>query len=323
MASAPEGGPRAYRAPAGGSVRPGDRRRAARRLGPVVTAPSTTLGPIFRDRRLDRRLRRDGYVVVPFAPLDVLAELREVHERLASGIASGYYASIHSDDVDYKGEADREIQARFWPRLQALLVDHEPVVGAFMVKHPGPDTVVPPHQDWIVTDESRVGALNCWVPLTEVTDEVGPMAVLRGSHRYLRGLRGSPTFPTQHGAIGERVHAELMEEVDVPLGSAIIYENRLLHATRPNRSDATRVVAYMSTVPAGAPRWHYFRDAAGDVELYEVDHDFFRTFTLGERPDGRLLETIPAYDVEGLTFDELAERHRRAQRWTLRRRGRR
>lgn len=262
---------------------------------------------VFRDRRLERAFQRDGYVVVPFLPQEVLEELLEVYRSLTSGIDAGYYASIHSSDDGYKAEADREIAQRFWPRLDEILLDHEPIVGAFMVKHPGPDTEVPSHQDWIVTDERVAGAVNCWVPLTEITDEVGPMSVLPGSVRYLDGLRGSPAFPTRIDGLGERIHRELMVEVEVPLGSAIIYDGRLLHATRPNCSDATRVVAYVNATVKGTPRRHYFRNEDGDIEVYEVPDDFHTNFTIGQRPEGTLLETVVGYEVEPLSFDQIRD----------------
>lgn len=276
---------------------------------------------VFQDRHLERKFQRDGYVVVPFVHQSVLEELLEVYRSVDAGIESGYYASIHSADRNYKANADREITRRFWPRLDGILLDHEPIVGAFMVKHPGADTEVPAHQDWIVTDERVAGAVNCWVPLTEITAEVGTFSVLPGSARYLDGLRGSPAFPTRFDGLGDRLHRELMVEIDVPLGSAIIYDGRLLHATRPNRSDETRVVAYVNATVTRTPRRHYYRNEDGDVEVYEVAADFHTRFEIGQRPEGQLLETLVGYTPEPLSFEEIRglQRGRRSPLHRLRR----
>lgn len=270
--------------------------------------------PVFRSRRLERRFKRDGYVVVPFADPDELHAARTVYDRLDSGLANGYYASMHSRDLDYKAEVDRELRARFWDRLSALLVDHEPVVGAFMVKHPGEDSAVPPHQDWLVTDERRFGAINCWFPLMPVDETNGQMSVLRGSHRYIEGLRGSPAFPTQIGPISDVIAEEFLVPVDVPLGSAIIYENRLLHGTPTNRSDAERVVAYLGAAPTGSGRVHYYIRPDGTVEGSRVHQDFFVDFNIGDRPEGDVFVEIPDYDITPLTAEELAARHLQANR---------
>lgn len=270
--------------------------------------------PVFRDRRYEHRFRRDGYVIVPFAEPEDLHAAREVYERLDSGVSSGYYASMHSLDLDYKADVDRALRSRFWGRLSSLLVDHEPVVGAFMIKHSGEDSAVPPHQDWLVTDERRFGAVNCWIPLMPVDNTNGQMCVLRGSHRYIEGLRGSPAFPTQVGPISDVIADEFLVPVDVPLGSAIIYENRLLHGTPPNRSGAERVVAYLGAAPAGSGRVHYYMRPDGTVEGLRVPQDFFVKFNIGDRPEGDVFVEIPDYTIAPLTADELTARHVRANR---------
>jgi hypothetical protein len=182
-----------------------------------------------------------------------------------------------------------------------------------MIKHPGADSSVPPHQDWIVTDEASGGALNCWFPVTPVTDEVGRMSVLPGSHRYLTGLRGSPAFPTQIEDISAAIAAELLEPVEVEVGEAIIYENRLLHGTPPNRSGDVRIVAYLSAVPRAADRWHYYLTDDGSAECYRVSKDFFVEFNIGERPRGELLDVVPRYSIDKLSLPELRELHARSR----------
>jgi len=156
-----------------------------------------------------------------------------------------------------------------------------------------------------VTDEESAGAVNCWFPTSTVDEAVGRMSVLPRSHRYLRGLRGSQVFPTQVADICREVADELLEPVEVAVGEAIIYENRLLHGTPPNRPDAVRVAAYISAIPAGAPRVHYYMTPGGTVEGFHVDEDFFTTFTIGQRPVGDPFVEIPDYTVPSLSMDEL------------------
>lgn len=268
--------------------------------------------PVLRDPQLDARLDEDGYVVVDFAGPDLQAELRAIHDELDSGIGEGYYATMHSPDGAYKEAAHRAITRCFWPVLAPLLADHEPLVGAFVVKHPGEDTAVPPHQDWIVTDEGDHCSVNCWFPTARVNEVAGPIRVLPGSHRYLRALRGSPAFPTEIDGIGPRVFDELMETVAIEDGQAIVYDNRLLHGTAPNRSGHLRVVAYMAAIPRGARRLHYLRHPDGRVEGFEVDEAFFRSFQIGEVPAGARFLELDHYEIEPFSFEDLAARHRQS-----------
>jgi ectoine hydroxylase-related dioxygenase (phytanoyl-CoA dioxygenase family) len=163
-------------------------------------------------------------------------------------------------------------------------------------------------------DERQHVAVTCWVQLTPVTEAEGQMRVLPGSHRFIGGLRGSPTFPTEIEGVSEELAERLMTAVPVEVGQAVVYDHRLVHGTPPNRSGRTRLVAYLSAVPRGASLLHFYRDAEGDVEVYSVDQRFFRTFTLGDRPTGEPADVIRGYSVEPLTYDELVERQRRDRR---------
>lgn len=273
---------------------------------------STNHRTVFHDRKLERRFRRDGFVVVDFAERQELTRLLDAYYATDSGITTGYYASLHSRDGEYKVSVDQTIRSSLWNRLDSMLVDHEPIVGAFMVKHQGDGSWVPPHQDWIVTDERAGGAVNCWFPLTPLDPDVGYMSVLPGSHRYLKGLRGSPSFPTEVGPICEVIAKDFLQPVPLELGQAIIYENRLLHGTPVNRSQSTRVCAYLSAMPRGASRVHYHLRGDGTVEGWNVAKDFFVTFNIGDRPEGDVFIEIPHYSIDPLTPEALSERHRGA-----------
>lgn len=264
--------------------------------------------PTFVDADLERAFRRDGYVVVDFASPDLVAELLDLYGRLDSGIDEGYYPSLMSEDRAYKTATHREVTDRLWPHLDALLDGYQPLLGVFMVKHPGPDTEVVPHQDWIVADESERPTMNVWLPLTPVTDETGRMRVLPGSHHWLEGLRGSPSFPTQWEATYERVRDELMVPVDLGPGQAMVYDIRVLHGTPPNRSGATRMVTSLYAIPEGAPPVHYYRAPDGTVTGYRVPEDFCTRFAIGEVPDGEPFVEIADYSVTPLSFEEITER---------------
>ncbi len=274
-----------------------------------------------RDRSLDRRFRRDGYVVVPALDAEQVAAALAVYERHDSGIDEGYYASIHSTSRDYKVNVDRELRQIVWDSCDRVLADHRCLVAALMVKPPTGSTIVPVHQDWNVIDESRGAGLTCWIPLTPVTELEGKMRVLPGSHRYLDGLRGSPGFPAPYQHISEQIDRELMVDVDVPVGHVMIMDGRVLHTTGPNTSGRTRVAAYLNAIPADAQPVHYYRTETGRVQGYEVDLEFFTSFCIGDLPQGTVFTEIDDYQRPPISMEELVRSHRRARRSVLVRRG--
>jgi hypothetical protein len=262
----------------------------------------------FVDPGLEAAFARDGFVVVDLVGPGCVEDLAARYEALDSGIDAGYYPSFQSTDRAYKTAANEAITEGLWPPLADLLEGYEPLLGVFMVKHPGPATEVVPHQDWVVADESERPTMNAWAPLTPVDQASGPMKVLPGSHRWLGDLRGSPSFPTAWEADWERVRDELMVTVPVEVGQAMVYDIRLLHGTGANRSDRTRVVSSLYAIPLGADPVHYHRHPDGTVVGYRVPSDFCTTHDLGAVPAGEPFVELPDYDVEPLGFDELAAR---------------
>jgi hypothetical protein len=263
----------------------------------------------FFDPALEEAFQRDGYVVVDFADAETVRALLEAYGELDSGIDEGYYPSLMSPDLDYKAETHARVRDLVWPHLSAVIDGYEPLLGVFMVKHPGPDTEVPPHQDWIVADESVRQTMNVWMPLTDITPEMGEMRVLPGSHRWLEGLRGSPSFPTQWEAEYERVRDELMEPVHLEVGQAMVYDIRVLHGTTANRSDETRIVTSLYAIPENTPPIHYYRSPEGVVTGFQVPSNFCTVFNIGDVPDGERFIEIPDYHVDQLSFEDIAARH--------------
>jgi hypothetical protein len=73
----------------------------------------------------------------------------------------------------------------------------------------------------------------------------------------------------------------------------------------------------MNAIPAGAQPIHYYRRDDGGVEGYEVDLEFFTSFNIGERPQGKVFTEIDHYELPPITMEELRRRQRRVRRRQL------
>ncbi|MEZ5321275.1 MAG: phytanoyl-CoA dioxygenase family protein [Microthrixaceae bacterium] len=265
----------------------------------------------LRSRRLDRRLARDGFVVVRAIQPESVRRALDVYEANPSGVEEGYYASIHSSSRTYKEQVDLGLRPILWPPLDDLLVDHRCLVAAMMVKPPRGNTEVPVHQDWNVIDEVDGAGLTCWMPLTPVTELEGLMRVVPGSHRLPTGLRGSPGFPSPYTPLADQLQEECMVDVEVGVGDVMIMDGRVLHTTGPNRSGRHRIAAYLNVIPAQAQPLHYYMSPDGQVEKFEVELPFFTSFQIGDRPDGKLVEVIDRYEPPTVTIEDVRGSNRR------------
>jgi ectoine hydroxylase-related dioxygenase (phytanoyl-CoA dioxygenase family) len=101
----------------------------------------------------------------------------------------------------------------------------------------------PWHQDEAYWDpELSYVALGCWLPMHDVTEEMGAMQFIPGSHRG--GVRNHT-----HVDDDAALHILLADDVDtsqaavcpLPAGGATFHHSRTLHHTAPNTTDRPRL----------------------------------------------------------------------------------
>ena len=290
-------------------------------------APPAASGarPALLDSELDRRLRSDGFVLVDLLDDDQVAELRGHYGTLHGWEGTGFEADLNNPDTDYRHAVSEALSAALDDRVTALFADHEPFLRVFLCKWPGEHSDLYLHRDWMYTDE-RLGHRTyvVWIALQDITGDTGRLQVLRGSQRFDPMLRGTNLNAewVQSDDVRDR-----LEAIDVPAGTAVIFDNQLVHASLPNTSGRPRLVTAIGMKQRGADLIHFHRPDDGAAARYAVDGEFFLTVTPGE-----LLAGPP--DLEPVEFVDVVERHvtpaelrthltpRRRRRWLPDRAGR-
>ncbi len=210
------------------------------------------------------RFASDGFLVVERLTTDEeLDWLTELYERLFDPAQRGDPGA----PVDRSGERNPErprLQQAFMPEFQhpellqttyhrnarryatALLGVHPDEITSWshMIRKAPGGPAAPWHQDEAYWErELDYHALGCWLPLHAVTEEMGAMQFVRGSHT-------AGVF--EHEPLGGDVVAHLLVadvEVDpadivacpLPKGGATFHDQRTLHFTAPNETDQPRL----------------------------------------------------------------------------------
>ncbi len=186
-----------------------------------------------------------GYVILPSLLSDtecdtLKQEARRVLREHGSDKATVYVgAAVHSDAFRKLADDPRVIAP-----LKALMPEGVMFLSDKIVyKSPEKTFATPWHIDAFYWRGTRP-KLSVWIPLDDATPANGTLKVLPGSHRQ-EWDTGNADLETTGGEFGNVVDNPTWEpgdEVacDVPRGSAVIFSDRLLHASCPNTARADR-----------------------------------------------------------------------------------
>jgi hypothetical protein len=272
----------------------------------AVEAPS----PPLHDPGLAARLEHDGYAIVDqFLDAAKIGQLLELFHSCDSPIhTQPFGASIFSDDLEYRAAVDRGIKEVIRPKVDTLFNGYRHCFSNFVVKKPQPETAaageVPVHQDITFVDESRHLSLGLWCPLVETSLQNGCLLVAPGSHTLNTGPR-APGTAHPYRQLDPIFHKKQLKTVPMKAGSAMIFSQRLFHASPPNHGTAVRVVVGGLFVPREAQLYCYYNDPSspGRMEVFEVDDLFYTRYLYRSRPEG-----VPCVGSVDYRYDRITPR---------------
>jgi hypothetical protein len=143
----------------------------------------------------------------------------------------------------------------------------------------------PWHQDSSEHGSDRVGEMQWWLALVEITPEMGAMRFLSGMHR--EGPLGS-TFNDDHGDLLAQ-YPKLTElyELSPPFhyqpGDATVHHGYMAHGAPPNETDRHRLAYLYSYVPDDTRWWGGHTENSG-AERVRLPDDPYAIVSLRQDP---------------------------------------
>ena len=182
------------------------------------------------------------------APIDRSTEVGPDGQNL---LLQAFFPEVHHPEV-LRTAAHRNAR-----RYAAALLQVDPDAisswGHMIRKAPG-GREAPWHQDEAYWDpEAEYHALGCWLPLHEVTEEMGAMQFIPGSHKL--GV-------LDHHAKGDPAMHLLTVDIDtstrvvcpLPKGGCTFHDKNTVHYTAPNQTDRPRLAFPTEFQVAPRPR---------------------------------------------------------------------
>jgi ectoine hydroxylase-related dioxygenase (phytanoyl-CoA dioxygenase family) len=258
---------------------------------------------LLRDESRHEHLVTSGWAPLPALDPEVTARLR----GLAVEMQESLVRHSRSSDVGFDelwGNAEeslrREVQAQIAvavaPFLQQTFEGFRPILYNFFVKRQrSPGSAVRYHQDFAMIDE-RGGdtALQLWVPLVDTTADNGALIVVERSHL-------DATWRRPHDFVHPLRNASLTDlppgarSLSLPAGHGIVFTNRTIHGSPPNRAGDDRYALGCVMVPRDLPLVHLVEKPGGGVEIWSFSDEDMLSFHPGCFPaSARLVETVAA-----------------------------
>lgn len=245
---------------------------------------------IFKSDEHQALFDKQGFIVLPFITPNEVAQLDKLFDELHPNLSSGgFFSGSYSGDISYKKKASDAVLKIFSRAYEELFVNYTPFGAAFLYKVPGENSELAAHQDWTIVDETKNVALNCWVPLCDVTKENGALSILPGSHFDNLNVVRAPTLPFFFSGDDEMVVKELVS-MEVSAGTAVILNQSVIHYSPPNRSNTIRKAITAGLKSKDAQMYfHYKVPDKDELEVFEMDDSFLISFKdfandIGKRP---------------------------------------
>ncbi len=237
---------------------------------------------IIRSDTLRETIHENGYTIESNIGAENVKKLYALYKELHHFDApqGGNFYSLYSDDIAYRKKVHDAIGEVLYLVYDTLFTDYKSVINSFIIKVPGPQSEFTLHQDSTGLDETKFSSLSIWIPLQDTNMENGTLCMVPKTHRFFYPYRGiSFASPFQHF---ENVLRTYLVPLDLKAGDIVLFDNRTVHYSHLNKSNADRVVVMSGLYPTVANIEMCYRDESkkdSPIEIYEMEEDFLLTNT--------------------------------------------
>jgi hypothetical protein len=260
---------------------------------------------ILKDKALDQHLLEEGYVIIPFLNETEIQEFKQFYEEQGIAKPKGLYATAHVDDAVFRGRINEYIKEKNVRAMNEYFDNCTPLGGTFIVKGPGEEGELMPHQDWNIVDEDQGHrSFNIWTTLVDTNEDNGAILILEKSHNKLRTIRGS-NIPCAFHQVYDQVWPK-MKMLPMKAGEALVYDHRLLHASHHNKTDELRLATVYGIISKSAQMKYYYKNNE-QIEEYDCVPEFYINENPFKGPNGLEKTRNVPYDFPLLNEDTFCD----------------
>ncbi|MFN3446287.1 MAG: phytanoyl-CoA dioxygenase family protein [Bacteroidia bacterium] len=213
---------------------------------------TTTRQPFFIDENKDKEFNELGYLVAGAISENSITKLIDIFTSLniPDSYGFGFNVGLNTNEHHIRKTMQDAIKEILEPEVTKLLNNKYVFTATFMNKTPQGTHLLPAHQDWTFTDETKHDSVMCWIPLVDVDMKNGCMCFVPYSNQLFNYTRPFP-FPFHKNPVKQNETKLLgfMRPEPMKMGQMVFINHKTAHASFPNSSTFDRLAVGLSIAP--------------------------------------------------------------------------
>lgn len=232
---------------------------------------------IFKTKALFDEVWHNGFAVVDFTSPQFISKARIAEKYFLSHNRNphAHFDSLTVDNPALTAQIHTMLVAAFEQDVNRFFYNYKLPVCMLLSKKPGSDSGISMHQDpSLLRQEDQEQHLGIWIPLVDTDQHNGSMRVISGSHRFFPPIQALSLPP-----VFDKIRNELEEfatPINLKVGQALIFDNRILHSSFANNSILQRTAAIIRITHNCAQYINFhFRADADQIDVTHHSDDFY------------------------------------------------
>jgi hypothetical protein len=255
---------------------------------------------IFKDSSLFEQVKRSGFAVIDFADAETIGCAYQTEQLFIDRNSNphSHFDSLTTDDVLLTRLVHTQLMEVFEANLERVFRSFKVPIAMMLTKLPSVNSGIGMHQDpSLLRHEDCEHHLGIWIPLVDTDQTNGSMRVIEGSHVLLPPVQAL-SLPPALGGISQESE-RFAKPINLRTGQALVFDNRILHSSLPNRSSAIRTAAIIRITASDAQFISFhFDEQRQEVVVVRQPEDFYTAHSYKEfrssfPGDERVAERFP------------------------------
>lgn len=235
---------------------------------------------VLLEGTLQKQLDREGYVVMDLLDeAGILEFLSVLPEELSDlPFVRGVHITTEHAPAPLRHESSARLMSMMMPRIASQFRDIQLLHGNFFIKEPSSESnAIGFHRDWsFVNEQMGERSYTLWVALCDITEEMGGIGVVPGSHLKVRHMKHP--VPKETYRFADEIH-DIAETGPVHWlwprkGQAILWDHRIVHCSGINTGAGPRLCATFALTHA-SNRLRVLWEEENGFRWYHVPDDFY------------------------------------------------